>query len=483
MKHTDNHDGSVPLTNLFASLPLFSDLPVIGCERSGTIAETADIPDETFEWPDAATHIGIFRSYLSSGATRRSDLRIDTTLTTPAGDVVAGDALIDALYHQEVDERTGGPQRKVIKEPPLEITEMSLPPSSKSADVSIVERTDEFVHARGTTQFLERDVRILRSPIGVLSVDTKLRLDDETKPSAEYGRNLTDKRAEPLDSSTIDTAEVGRTVAERLSSTFHGRTPINVVFDRGGDGSGQHSRRNSRTRTFADLEVSDSDVSQTPFSVETTVVTVRGTSGLQPPADGADDLPSHVALVEIHLIGPENIAVDAAAEATIWIPLWDAGRSNHSHSALAKAVTHHAVEQYEWSAYRGETDDLRWHVWDPEEHTYAEVPAPTGCADGSIARTHERPDGDRLVCPITDTDAYGITRVRPCEIGVIDVSCHTRLYRPSVNRVLGPVHDGRQNLYAPLWTHAAWYSRQLADAIAERSNGFDSESLRLARRV
>jgi hypothetical protein len=482
MENTDNHNHGVPLTNLFASLPLYNDLPVIGCERSGTIAETADITDEAFEWPGAATHIGIFRSFLSSGATRRSDLRIDITLTTPAGDVVAGDALIDAVYQQQIDELRGGRQRKVIKEPPLEITEVSLPPSSESADVSIVKRTDEFVHARGTTQFLERDVRLRSLPIGVLSVDTKLRLDDETKPSAEYGRNPTDDKAEPLDSSTIDTTEVGRTVAERLSSTFHEQTPTEVVFG-GGDSSGRHSTTGSQTRTFADIEVADSDISQTPFSVETTVVTVRGTNGLQPPADVADDLPSHVALVEIHLIGPENIAVDSAAEATIWIPLWDAGRPEHSHAALTKAVTHHAVEQYEWSAYRGETNDLQWHVWDPKEHTYADVPAPMNGAASSIARTHELTDGDHLVCPITDTDAYGITRVRPCEIGVIDVSCHTRLYRPSVNRILGPVHDGRQDLYVPLWTHAAWYSRQLADAIAERTDGFDSESVRLARRV
>jgi hypothetical protein len=482
MKSKDDHDHGVPLTNLFASHPLFSDLPVVGCERSGTIAETAEVLDEEFEWPDATTHIGIFRSYLSSGGTRRSDLRIDITLTTPAGDVVAGDALIDALYQQQVDERTGGRQREVIKEPPLGITEVSLPPSSENAEVSIVERTNEFVHARGATCYLNRDVRLRRLPMGVLSVETKLRLDDGTKPSTEYGGSLTDDRTEPLDSSTIDTAEIGRTVAERLTSTFHGRTPTDVVFG-GGDSSEQHSMRSSQTRTFADLELTDPDTSQTPFSVETTVVTVRETNGLQPPAEVVDALPPHVALVEIHLIGPENIAVDSVAEATIWIPLCDAGRSEHPHATLAKAVTHHSVEQYEWSAYRGETDDLQWHVWDPDERGYIDAPAPTDAEDSSIARTHKRPDGEQLVCPITDTDAVGITRIQSCGVGISEVSCHARLYRPSANRILGPVHDSRQALYAPLWTNVDWYSRQLVDSISERADGLTLETLQLARRA
>jgi hypothetical protein len=338
------------------------------------------------------------------------------------------------------------------------------------------------VHARGTTQWLERDVQHRVLPIGVLSVDTRLRLDDESKPSAESEEHLIDNRTEPIDSSNINTAEVGRTVIERMASTLQNDEPTEVVFCDGDDGI-QSSMSAHERRTFSELGLADHDVSQTPFDVETTIVTIRRIDSLQPPTGVADELPSHVALVETHLIGTDSLLVDSAAEATVWIPLSDAEHSEYSHAALAEAVTHHAVEQYEWSAYRGETDDLNWHVWDPEEHGYIDAPAPTDSEDSSIARTHERPDRERLVCPITDTDAVGITRIRPCGVGIIEVSCHARLYRPSANRILGPVHDSRQALYAPLWTNVEWYSRQLVDSISGRADGLTPETLRLAQRT
>jgi hypothetical protein len=316
----------------------------------------------------------------------------------------------------------------------------------------------------------------------VLSADTRLRLDDETKPSAGSKKHLTDNRTEPIDSSNINTAEIGRTVIERMASTLQNGEQTDVVFC-DGDDSIQSSKSADDERTFSELGLADSDISQTPFDVETTIVTIRAISGLQPPTEVADELPSHVALVEIHLIGTDSLIVDSAAEATVWIPLSDAEHSEYSHAALAEAVTHHAVEQYEWSSYQGETDDLRWHIWDPEEHRYIDAPAPTDAEDSSIARTHERADGERLVCPITDTDAVGITRIRPCGVGIIEVSCHTRLYRPSANRILGPVHDSRQALYAPLWTNVGWYSRQLVDSISERADGLTPETLRLAQRT
>lgn len=122
-------------------------------------------------------------------------------------------------------------------------------------------------------------------------------------------------------------------------------------------------------------------------------------------------------------------------------------------------------------------------MWDPEEQAFVDTPAPTDEDQDTIAQTYTHPDEGRIVSPVTDTDARGITRVLPCDVGVIEVSCHSRLYRPSDDRFLGPAHEGRQKLYEPLWTNVPWYSRQLVEVITNRANGVAGESLRLARRV
>jgi hypothetical protein len=476
--HDDDHNHVVPLSNLFASIPLLSDLPIVNREISATVAEYADSYDETAEWCDAATHTGVFRSSLTSGLMRRPDLQIDIELTTPAGEVVDGEPLIDGLFHDRAAELAGSSEGTVSTDPSLEFPQAS----PERVELSIEDETSEYVHARGSTRSLERDVQHRILPVGLLSVDTTLRLADETKPSAVAEEYIDDDVTEPLDTSTIDSAEISLTVIERMITTLQSRDPTDVVFG-GGHTSPQPSTTTTEPRTIAAVELTDADLSALPFSAESTYVTVRETKGVNAPARGADELPSHVAVVEIDLTGPESVTVDSTAEATVWIPLSDAERSGCSHTVLAEAVAHHSVEQYEWSTYRGETDYLAWHVWDPEEHTYVDAPAPPTEADSSTARTHQLSDGERLVCPITDTDACGITRVRPCGVGVIEVSCHTRLFRPSANRILGPVHDSRQALYAPLWTNVAWYSRQLVDALSKRTDGLTPHSLRLARHV
>jgi hypothetical protein len=480
MNHNEDYED-VPLSNLFVPLSVLSDLPVAYCSRYDDVYETAGLNGREAEWLSAATHLGIFRSRFVSGGSQRPELRIDIAFTTPAGDIIDEETVTNGLFRRRAAELADSSKSKAVRETAVEIPNVALHSLDKNAEVSIREKTSEYVHAVRKTRSVDRDVRHRRLPLGVLSVDTHLQRDDEAESSTVVEEGPNDGTIEPLDLSNVDTAEIGETVIDRLTSTHQSHEPRDVVF-RGGDTDTRSAVTPNKPQTFVDLGLTDSGSSRIPFKTETISVSIRRTDKIQPVAEDQDELPSHVARINIQFNNTNALVLPATAEATVWIPLLDSDKTTYSSTALADVVTNHARQEYRGFAYLANFHDFQWHVWDPEEHAYVDASSPAD-ADNDIARTHERADGERLICPVTDTGTFGIARVRPCEIGVIEVSCMARLYHPIFNRVLRPIRRVQQKLHSPFWTDFERDSGQLVNRIAERTDGLGTGPLRLARRV
>lgn len=461
------------------------------------IVDMRRLTDIPYEWVDSCDHVGVFEKYFTVEQERICG---SIQLLLPVGPVKEFDEVCSELWNETQFVSTSDPPwasegLDLHLNLPTDSTRTKVVEQSESSMLVRVHRTVED-GPLGVTRAVtsKREHQLMRTPIGILVVmvgpwvPPRTRWDranDGSGNARQSGRSRRD----------VPTGERIHSYCRALADGLRGRVEHLGIEDIviGNPRDTDTPIHTTEARTITDLAPTDAELGDIP------VRSVRQWSDIEGLLGDAGD-PTHYVHIATRYDWPRGTGGEFHTVVHLRVPLNSAPEAGYTHDELAGELVSAADEFHEsWVARRADTTD-EWHVWwrdgpvkqgGPVMQVISspspkESDRPTHWKSGLTSGYGDPEDhkpwtrwGERIITPVTPADSFGISRIRPCENGVVEM--HTRVVpEEDASRLM---YDGVEMSIADLAQILAREKSNLVDVYVEQVDAVPVNRLQLAREM